>query len=1052
MKSPLVTVIMPTYNHAAFVLRAIESVLAQQGVDFEFLISDDGSSDKTREVIASVDDSRIRFFPNVINRGACIVTNELIERATGEFIALINSDDEWSTPDKLAHQVGIMRGNPELGACFGRANFIDKEGNVIDKSSLPFGAVFDQENRSQGQWLRRFFDQGNCFCHPTILIRRSCYAEVGKYDNQLRQLPDFEMWVRLVKQYPVFISDRALINFRILPGENASSQTEVNTQRTINEHYLIASSFFEGCSSIQLMEGFSDLLHVQSVPSADHCEIEQTLLFFHPNAGLGRVYQLVGMQRLARQLGNPVLEQLLSDTYGIDARWFHKRTGDISSLIDKSTLKDIRIGELGLALAKQEAEIQQLRSSLTDMEQKWAHETAQFGEMLRQREHHIAELHSSRSWRVTKPVRVVSTQLQRGRRLATIVAPAVRQNGGLSGTIRRASQLVRREGIAGFRRGLSILASGGSSAPTLGSGADNRNNYAEWMRRYDMLDEAGRAAQRTRAAALPVQPLISVVMPTYNPKPGWLIEVIESVRQQTYANWELCIADDASPDPAIRPILERYAADDQRIKVVFREKNGHISAASNSALEVAKGSWIALLDHDDLLSEQALFWVAEAINRDSDLALIYSDEDKVDERGQRYEPYFKCDWNPDLFYSHNMISHLGVYRADVLQEIGGFRLGVEGSQDYDLALRSLERIKPQQIHHIPRVLYHWRVHAESTASSADAKPYAMIAGERAINEHFVRRNVDAKVELAGFGYRIRYALPAPAPLVSLIIPTRNGLALLRTCVRSILEKTTYPNYEILIVDNGSDDPATLAYMERIQADDTRVRVIRDPQPFNYSAINNAAVPHTRGEVLALINNDLEVITPDWLTEMVSIALQPDVGAVGARLWYPGDTLQHGGVILGLGASRIAGHAHDRMPRAHHGYFGRAALINSFSAVSAACLVIRRSTFEAVGGLNEVDLRVAFNDVDFCLRVRELGYRNVWTPYADLYHHESASRGQDNNPEKRARFEREVEYMKRRWGSLLLNDPAYSPNMTLDHGDFSLAWPPRCLNAGIALEG
>ncbi len=566
-----------------------------------------------------------------------------------------------------------------------------------------------------------------------------------------------------------------------------------------------------------------------------------------------------------------------------------------------------------------------------------------------------------------------------------------------------------------------------------------RNDYSGWIRRYDTLTNDDRATMRARAEGLSHKPLISVVMPTYNSRSAWLIEAIESVQKQIYPHWELCIADDASTGSAVRPILERYWKADPRIKVKFRKQNGHISAACNSALELATGAWIAFLDHDDLLSEHALFYVADAIDQHPEVRLIYSDQDKIDERGRRSGPYFKCDWNLDLFYSHNLVTHLSVYRKDVLDDVGGFKEGLEGAQDYDLALRYIERIDPRQIHHIARVLYHWRAHRDSTAHSEDAKPYAMLAGERALNEHFARQGVNARAELIGHGYRVRYTLPADPPLVTVIIPTKDGLNLIHRCVGSILSKTSYPNYEVLIVDNGSDDPATLRYLEELQATG-RVKVLRDDRAFNYSALNNIAAREARGEFLALLNNDMEVISPGWLWEMVSIASQPGVGAVGARLWYPNDTLQHGGVILGIGG--VAGHSHKHLPRHYPGYCGRASLSQSFSAVTAACMVIRKEIYEKVGGLDELNLAVALNDVDFCLRVREAGYRNVWTPFAELYHHESATRGYENTASKKVRLAGERQYMKERWGGILLHDPAYSPNLTLDHEDFSLSWPPR----------
>jgi glycosyltransferase involved in cell wall biosynthesis len=653
--------------------------------------------------------------------------------------------------------------------------------------------------------------------------------------------------------------------------------------------------------------------------------------------------------------------------------------------------------------------------------------------------HAVAEMCNSTSWKITRLRRKVTLNFKRVRRVAELAMPAIMYGGGLKNTLKKAVRLYRREGLAGIRRGFKIVATSGQVRPAPGSGEFDRNDYAEWIRRYDTLTDETRAVMRTQINAFENKPLISVVMPTYNSKPEWLIEAIESVRKQLYPNWELCIADDASTVKAIRPILERYLSQDFRIKVVFREKNGHISAASNSALGLASGEWVALLDHDDLLTEHALFWVAYAINKNPDARLIYSDEDKIDEDGRRSSPYFKCDWNADLFYSHNLVTHLGVYRADLLRKIGGFRVGMEGAQDYDLALRCIENVKPKQIYHIPRVLYNWRMHAESSAQSADSKPYAMLAGQKALIEHFERLHVRANVELVGHGFRVSYPLPDLPPLVSLIIPTRNGFKLLKQCVESILKKTTYPNYEIIIIDNGSDDPATIKYFQKIKHI-SNIRILCDNRPFNYSALNNAAVKKANGEIIGLINNDIEVISPDWLSEMVSHALRRDVGAVGACLWYPNNTLQHGGVVLGI--SGWAGHSHKGFPKNHLGYAGRMSLISEFTAVTGACLITRKSLFEKVGGLNETELQIACNDVDFCLRLREAGYRNIWTPYAELYHHESATRGFEDTSEKQARFAKELEYMKKHWSDILQNDLLYSPNLTLDYQDFSLAYPPR----------
>ena len=536
-------------------------------------------------------------------------------------------------------------------------------------------------------------------------------------------------------------------------------------------------------------------------------------------------------------------------------------------------------------------------------------------------------------------------------------------------------------------------------------------------------------------------PMISILMPTFNPKIDWLNEAVQSVRDQIYQHWELCIADDCSTNAIVKNQLLALASSDNRIKLIFREKNGHISAASNSALAIAKGDWIALLDHDDMLHPLALARVAVAVMENPKAELIYTDEDKLAEGGKRIQPYFKPDWNPDLFLSQNYLCHLSVYKAELMHSLGGFRLGYEGAQDYDLALRAIERIASQSIIHIPHVSYHWRMHDESTAASGSNKNYATRAGKLALDDHFRRTNIQASTEILPSGnYRAHYQL-TKQPLVSLIIPTRNGLKLIEQCIESIVAKSTYKNHEIIIVDNGSDDLEALKYFEKISSTKL-VRILRDDCPFNYSALNNKAIAHASGEFVVLVNNDIEVISPDWLEQLLGLALQQGVGAVGARLWYPDNTLQHGGVVLGVGG--IAGHSHKYLNQGELGYFARADVIQTFSAVTAACLMVRKSIYLEVGGLNEKDLAVAFNDVDFCLRVRAAGYRNVWTPYAELYHHESVSRGTEDTPAKQARFSAEVNYMLNTWRESLHSDPAYNPNLSLKYEDFRLKWPDDML--------
>lgn len=563
-------------------------------------------------------------------------------------------------------------------------------------------------------------------------------------------------------------------------------------------------------------------------------------------------------------------------------------------------------------------------------------------------------------------------------------------------------------------------------------------NYADWVDRNEGQWFNAETVRRQREAFV-FLPLISVVMPTYNTPIALLREAIDSVRNQSYENWQLCIADDNSPDGAVKEELQRYAQLDPRIRIVLREENGHISAASNSALAVAEGEFVALLDHDDLLAEHALHYVVHYLQANRDAKIIYSDEDKIDVKGIRFDPHFKSDWNPDLFFAQNYVSHLGVYRRDVVAQAGGFRQGVEGSQDHDLLLRCLPFVKADEIVHVPLVLYHWRAVAGSTAQAGEHKAYTVSAGIRALQD-FVdaqgMKGVEVAAGLAPNTYRLCHPIPEPAPLVSLLIPTRDRVELVQTCVTSILEKTDYRNFEIIILDNESVLPETLEYFETIQKEQPAVKVLPYHHPFNYSAINNFGARHANGEILGLINNDIEVINAGWLTEMVGQVLRPDIGCVGAKLYFSDDTIQHAGVIVGLGG--VAGHSHKYFPRDASGYFHRLKIVQNLSAVTAACLLVRKSVYMEVDGLEEEALKVAFNDVDFCLKVRRAGYRNLWTPYAELYHHESKSRGKEDTPEKIARFASEVAYMQEKWGKDLRVDPFYSANLTLDREDFSLS--------------
>lgn len=569
----------------------------------------------------------------------------------------------------------------------------------------------------------------------------------------------------------------------------------------------------------------------------------------------------------------------------------------------------------------------------------------------------------------------------------------------------------------------------------------SEKSYSKWVAAYDTLAPQERREMESLSKEMDYRPLFSIILPTYNTPKKWLKRCIESVRKQVYPFWELCIADDASSKPHVRKILNDYKRKDSRINVTFRETNGHISAASNSAIELATGDFLALLDHDDELSAHALYSIAKELNKDPSLDMLYTDEDKIDAKGRRFAPHFKPDWNPDMLLSQNYVCHLTVIRKTLVDNIGGFREGYEGSQDYDLILRASRATTPKRIKHISRVCYHWRAVEGSTALSLDFKDYCTASSRKAVSDHLEALELPAQA-VAGVPaciHRVAFCWES-YPLISIIIPTKNRVDLLKPLVEDILWSTAYEKIELIIIDHESDEPETCEFLQNM-ALLPRVKILPYEGEFNYSRMNNLAVHESNGDVLVFLNNDLHVLTDDWLVEMLGHVLRPDIGAVGAKLYFPDDTIQHAGLILGINGG-IAESQFQGLPREEIGFAGRTHILQNISAVTAACMMIRRRVFDEVGGFDEENLKVAFNDVDLCLELRKLGYRNLFTPFAQFHHFESASRGSDQTDENRERFAREVDYMLHKWRDVLSKDPYYNPNLSLECAHFNLSFPPN----------
>lgn len=560
---------------------------------------------------------------------------------------------------------------------------------------------------------------------------------------------------------------------------------------------------------------------------------------------------------------------------------------------------------------------------------------------------------------------------------------------------------------------------------------DAKFKYKEWIQKYGVKQEE---LEEQRNTTFAYQPTFSIVIPLYNTRPKYLKEMVDSIIGQTYTNWQLCLADASEDKSLLSPYLKEYAQKDSRIEYKELEENKGISKNTNAAIEMATGDFIVLADHDDIMPANALFECARALNEDATIDIIYSDEDKVDMSGKKYfEPHFKSDFNIDLLCSMNYICHLFVVKKEIIEEVGMLRSEFDGAQDHDFILRCTEVAR--NIKHIPKILYHWRCHINSTASNPESKMYAFEAGRKAVQEHYDRIGIPAEVEHGQFYgmYKTKF-LWEGQPLISIVIPNKDHVDDLKKCMDSIEEKSTYRNFEFVIVENNSTEQETFEYYKEIEEKEN-VTVLYYEGEFNFSRINNYGVKNAKGEYILLLNNDTEIINPDCLKEMLGYCMRNDVGIVGARLYYEDDTIQHAGVILGFGG--MAGHAFIGSSRFDNGYFSRIICAQDLSAVTAACMMVKKEIFEAVGGLTE-EYRVAFNDIDFCMKVRALGKLIVYNPAVELYHYESKSRGLEDTPEKVERFNSEVARFIESWSKELeAGDPYYNPNLTLDKADFSL---------------
>ena len=979
MSQPLVSIVLTLYNDEIFIAETIESVKAQSYPKWELIIVDDASTDKSAEIAEKyTEDERIRLIRNEKNGQVSNAHNVGDRACRGAYIAPLDSDDLWD-PEKLAKQVEYMEAHPECGACLTLLETIDDRGEPTDDPETL--EIFKAENRSREDWLKELLMTGNHLANDSSLIRKEVMDEIGENDLCLIQLHDYDIWVRMLQKYEIYVIQEPLLKYRKFVGSGSlSTASQTNLRRLYFEYSYIIGRTVREMDNELFRKVFKGAMKNPEARTDAEILCEKAIL-------------LGGSTLLSTERGDafalfeeifrdPELTALLGTQYGITQHDVYRMTG-------KRIYHDWTT----------DAEIAELRTRLLSVTASYHQAASDF-----------QAITNSFFWRLTGPARKMVLSVHERTKnhdklyIATRTTKALLQKGP--------------KGAAQRRRELKKTAD------------------ARVMRQTGYYVTAAQA-RRERRQKFGKDILFSILVPLYNTPDKYLREMIESVQAQTYPKWELCLADGSDKGHrVVEDICRRFATKDGRIKYTRLEENRGISGNSNACLEMAKGDYIGLFDHDDLLHPFALSEYMKAIcGQGADF--IYSDEDKFkDSPKDAYFPHYKPDFSPDTLRSYNYICHFTVFSRELMEKAGGgFRERFEGSQDYDLILRLTE--KAEKIVHVPMVLYYWRSHADSTAADITAKPYTMAAARAALREHLERSGLKGKVKNSTLvsTYQIQYAIEGK-PLISIVIPNMDHVGDLRKCIDSIRDRSTYGNWEIVIVENNSRDLKTFEYYRELERD-RRIRVVtyEAGKEFNYPAINNFGAKAAKGEYLLLLNNDIEVITPDWMEQMLMFAQRKDVGAVGALLYYPDDTVQHAGVIVGVGG--VAGHAHKYSPRGSGGYVSRLTIAQNFSAVTAACMLMRKDVWEQVGGLN-VNYAVAFNDVDLCLRIRKAGYLIVWTPYAEMYHYESKSRGDEDSIEKQTRFQGEIDRFHEEWGEILeQGDPYYNPNLTLAKEDFSL---------------
>ncbi|MBL7952702.1 MAG: glycosyltransferase [Flavobacteriales bacterium] len=1026
-REPTLDVIIPCFNDGVYLEEAVASVDTRVA---GIIVVNDGSTDvRTLNVLSSLRERGLRVL-DTPNQGLGAARNSGWRASIATHVLFLDADNRLE-PDFARKAVDALLQDGQVAVVYGdRAEFGLREGVVRQ----PPPDLLDElvGNRIDA----------------CAVVRRTVLEEVGGYDEAMRDgYEDWELWLRLMIAGHRFLHiPEVSFHYRVREGSLVSRAVDERVRERIVRHIVArhretyAEHWPDVIAELHRIQA-NDLVRVEQEQRA----LAETTRLLHVADTDLKAAEAELLEREAQRTALLRAHEAERNEQQRGLREMHQRWTKALDDLDFSH-REVeaarkRVVELDKEKRTLSAEAHRLVGEADKLMQALnVHREHARGlqALIGQYEERIEAIESSKLWRLRKGynkmralLRTSSGSSRAGFRWVKRIMFLVSQKG----------RRIVRKFLAKVFRALYLMAEEQPVRILVGDEqlqdamVHHDDPYHQWMMRH-FPRASDIADQRERIALFKHRPLVSVVMPVYAPPIHLLDAAIRSVVDQSYGNWELCIADDLSPGREVRECLERWMKLDERIKVVFRKENGHISKASNSALELVSGDLVAFMDHDDLLSPDALYHVVTRINLKPEADILYTDEDKIDEQGKHADAHFKPQWCPDHLLSRNYFGHLVVMRTTLVHAVGGFREGFEGSQDYDLMLRAVERT--DRIEHIPRVLYHWRIHAASAALSEDVKPYAYVAARTALTEALERRHEPANVDfLHGHrGYRIAFKAPLRGK-VSVVIPTKDKTEVLATCVHSIFNKTDHPDFEVIVVSNNSKEPAFFAFMkemERLQPE--RFRWYENNEPFNFSALMNFGAGKATGAHILFLNNDTEVIHGDWMRIMHGWSQRPSIGAVGVKLLYHNDTIQHAGVVIGLGG--VAGHTFVGYHKDGPGYFNYVNTVNNNSAVTAACMMVERTKLERIGGWEEL-FTVEYNDVDLCLRLREAGFNNVYVPDVTLYHFESLTRGHPHmTKESYERHLREVGLFKERWAGYIEDDPCYNPNLSRGVHDWQLA--------------